>query len=68
MTAIYEANYAAKKIDFADEGEARGAVEAHGSGYVVKFIRGYDGKDRSCKMDTFEDGAWNGVNIHNGGF
>jgi hypothetical protein len=61
---IYEAHAGSKVADHAVEAEARAAVEAHGSGYVVTFVRGYDGRDRSCAMNVFKNGAWDGVYIH----
>jgi len=61
---IYEAHTGAKTTDYTSQAEARTAVEAHGSGYVVTFVRGYDGRDRSCAMNVFKDGAWDGVYIH----
>jgi len=60
---IYEAHIGLDSADFAIETEARAAVETHGSGYVVKFIRDYTGRDRSCAMNVFKDGAWDGVDI-----
>lgn len=61
---IFEAHTGIDSADFASETEARATVEAHGSGHVVTFIRGYDGRDRSCAMNVFKDGAWSGVYIH----
>jgi hypothetical protein len=61
---IYEAHAGSTATDYASETEARAAVEANGSGYVVTFVRGYDGRDRSCAMNVFKDGAWDGVYIH----
>ena len=61
---IFEANTGLKSTDFASETEARTTVEAHGSGYVVTFIRDYTGRDRSCAMNVFKAGAWDGVYIH----
>lgn len=63
MQVIYEVHTGLDRNDYADENEARAAVEAKGSGYYVKFVRGYDGRDRSCGMTVFEDGAWRGVDI-----
>ena len=60
---IYEAHTGIDSADFASETEARATVEAHGSGYVVKFIRDYTGRDRSCAMTVFKGGAWDGVDI-----
>jgi hypothetical protein len=64
MRIIYEANCSLKKQDFDSEQDARAAVEANGSGYVVTFVRGYDGRDRSAAMSKFENGSWKGINIH----
>lgn len=64
MKIIYEAHVGLKATDFDDEAAARKSVEAHGSGYVVTFVRGFDNRDRSSAMNVFKDGAWNGVNIH----
>lgn len=49
--------------DFYYEAHARGEVERAGAGRVVLFIRDFDKRDRSAKMDVFENGAWRGVNI-----
>lgn len=65
MTLIYEAH--ASKMptkDFADSDEARRYVKNSGEGYVVTFVRGTDGRDRSSGMVKFSNGAWVGVNIH----
>lgn len=64
MQAIYETTIRADVTDYASESEAREAVEAAGEGRVVTFIRDYDGRERSCAMSVFRDGAWRGVNIH----
>ena len=61
---IYEATAGLNSTDHASEAEARAAVEAHGSGRVVTFIRDYTGYDRSCAMNVYKDGAWDGVYIH----
>lgn len=63
MTRIYEAHIGMKREDFDDETKARASVEANGSGYVVTYIRGFDGRDRSCAMNVFKEGAWSGVDI-----
>jgi hypothetical protein len=59
MQKVYEANYGLKKVDFENEADARKAVEANGSGYVVNFYN-----NRSGAMNVYENGAWRGVNIH----
>lgn len=68
MRTIYEATSYPAKRDFDDEIEARKFVEDRGKGRVVTFVRGYDGKDRSAAMSVYENGAWKGVEIHQGGF
>lgn len=68
MQTIYEAHTGLKREDHDTAEAAVAAIEAHGSGYYVKFVRGYDGRDRSCGMTVFENGAWRGVDIHQGGF
>jgi len=56
---IFEAHTGLTTTDYISEADARHAVEAHGSGYIVKFIH-----DRSCAMSVFNGGAWDGVYIH----
>lgn len=63
MIKIYEVRTGLSSQDFDDKGEAIAAVEAHGSGSVATFIRGFDGRDRSCALQSFDDGAWKGVDI-----
>lgn len=63
MQAIYEANVFPAREDFDTIEEAKAFVEAKGSGHVTKFIRGFDGKDRSCALITFDGKNWNGVDI-----
>jgi len=60
---IYEVHTGLSSQDFDDKGEAIAAVEAHGSGSIVTFIRGFDDHDRSCALQSFDDGAWKGVDI-----
>jgi hypothetical protein len=68
MEQIFEANtHNAKgfhKEDFTTEAEARSFVEANGSGHVTTFVRGFDGRERSCALNKFEAGVWVGCNIH----
>jgi hypothetical protein len=64
MRTIYEAHYGRNNVqDFDSEADARKIVEENNSGYVVTFVRGFDGRDRSCAMHKF-DGEWKGINIH----
>ena len=63
MQRIFEAQTYPTTADYSSEVEAREAVEKHGSGYVVTYIRGFDGRDRSCAMNVWKDGAWHGVDI-----
>lgn len=65
MQIIYEATaYPHPPKDFTDEIEARKFVEAVGEGRVVTFVRGFDGRERSAAMSKYENGTWNGINIH----
>lgn len=66
MVTIYEAHaaYPTPTRDFDDEDEARRYVEAAGEGYVVTFVRGFDGCDRSAAMSKYENSAWRGLSIH----
>lgn len=65
MEKIFEAHTGLRANDFSVESEARAAVEAHGSGYVVTFVRTPWG-DKSSGMQTFDNGAWRGVDISGG--
>ena len=58
MRKIFETHAAGKVRDFDTEAEARQEVEKHGIGFFVTFIRGFDGRDRSCAMETYSEGAW----------
>ena len=64
VTRIYEAHVFPRVRDYDNEAEARAWVEENGQGHIVTFIRDYDGRDRSCALNKFEDGEWKGVNIH----
>ena len=63
MKVIFEAHVGMTVRDFDSETEARIWVENNGHGYVVKFVRGFDGRDRSCAMTTFKNDEWQGVDI-----
>lgn len=60
---IYETHTGLAVHDFTDLDEARAAVEAHKSGYIVKFVTWPDGQQKSCAMQSYSDGAWRGVDI-----
>lgn len=70
MTVVYEA----LNKDHATAQEAKAAVEAAGSGQVVKFhvLPNLPGRlpelvHRSCAMWVYEEGAWSEIGIHAGG-
>ena len=50
--------------EYATESEAKAVVEATGHGYLVCWVRDFDGRCRSCNMVVFHDGVWEGVYIH----
>jgi hypothetical protein len=69
MQTIFEANWYDfgrnyHRVDCDDESIARKLVEDNESGHVTTFVRGFDGRDRSCALHRFEDGRWVAVNIH----
>jgi hypothetical protein len=64
MLTIYEAHRGLERQDFETIEAGKHWVEAHGSGYVVTFHRGFDGKDRSGAMVSYQGhGVWQGVDI-----
>jgi hypothetical protein len=68
MEKLYEVtivrpNYKFERTDYTDIKEAFAAVEAAGTGRVVSFVRDFDGRERSCAMAVYENGAWRNVSI-----
>ena len=62
MIKIYEAHTGLTANDHNNIEDAVAAVEAHGSGYVVTFIKTPHG-DKSAAMRSYQGGAWHGVDI-----
>jgi type IV secretory pathway ATPase VirB11/archaellum biosynthesis ATPase len=64
MTKIFEARSMNRVEDFSTIEEAKVWIEGRGFGSVTTFIRGFDGRDRSCALITLNaDGAWRGIDI-----
>jgi hypothetical protein len=65
MKAIYEARSNGTTVDFDTEAEAIEWIESCGFGQIVTFIRDFDGRERSCKLECFDssEGGWRGVDI-----
>lgn len=63
MTVIYEARSMNIVEDYANEEEAVAFVERRGAGSITTFIRGSDGRDRSCRLIRYTDGEWIGIDI-----
>ena len=63
MTRIYEVRSMNILEDFESEAEARAFVERRGVGHVTTFIRDFDGRERSCALNVYENGVWRGVDI-----
>jgi hypothetical protein len=65
MKTIYNAQrYGKIDRDFDTIEEAKAAIEAIGDGRVVTFVRGFDGKDRSCAMVSYDGQKWTGHDIN----
>jgi hypothetical protein len=64
LNLIFEATVGPRTEDFAGLGEAKRWVERASHGRVVTFVKDFDGRERSCAMEVYENGVWRGVNIH----